>query len=67
MIQLACERCSTEPGNAIYFGDQPTDMLAGRVAGVKAVVAVCYGSEPTPEISELADVVIASFEEIEVL
>ena len=67
MIQLVCERCSTEPGNAIYFGDQPTDILAGRAAGVKAVVAVCYGSEPTPEISELADIVIASFGEIEVL
>ena len=65
MIQLACERCGTEPGNMIYFGDQPTDMRAGRAAGVRAVVAVCYGSEPTPEISELADAVITSFEEIE--
>ena len=67
MVQLACERCGTEPENMIYFGDQPTDMLAGRAAGVKAVVAVCYGSEPTPEVSELADVVISSFGEIEVL
>ena len=67
MVQLACEKCGTEPENMIYFGDQPTDMLAGRAAGVKAVVAVCYGSEPTPEVSELADVVISSFEEIEVL
>ena len=67
MIQLACERCGSTPGNMIYFGDQPTDMLAGRAGRVRAVVAVCYGSEPTPEISELADIVITSFGEIEVL
>jgi phosphoglycolate phosphatase len=67
MIQLACERCGSEPENTLYFGDQPTDMLAGRAAGVKAVIAVCYGSEPSPEISGLADVVVSSFDEIEAL
>jgi len=67
MIQLACERCGSKPGSTLYFGDQPTDMRAGRAAGVKAVIAVCYGSEPSPEISGLADVVVSSFDEIEVI
>ena len=67
MIHLACERCGVEPGDSLYFGDQPTDMLAGRAAGVKALVAICYGSEPTPELSELADFVIASYGEIDVV
>jgi len=67
MIHLACERCGSEPLDTLYFGDQPTDILAGRAAGARAVVAVCYSTEPTPEMSRLADIVVVNFGEIEVL
>jgi phosphoglycolate phosphatase len=37
MILLACERCGCRPNEAIYVGDMPMDMIAGRKAGVTAV------------------------------
>lgn len=37
MILLACERCDCKPIEAIYVGDMPMDMIAGRRAGVTAV------------------------------
>ncbi len=40
MILLACERCGFLPGEAVYVGDMPIDMEAGRAAGVDAVIAV---------------------------
>jgi phosphoglycolate phosphatase-like HAD superfamily hydrolase len=40
MILLACERCGFKPIEAVYVGDMPIDMIAGRNAGVKAVIAV---------------------------
>ena len=40
MILLACERCGCIPDEAVYVGDKPTDMEAGRRAGVLAVIAV---------------------------
>jgi len=40
MILLACERCGCRPDEAVYVGDMPMDMIAGRRAGVTAVIAV---------------------------
>ena len=40
MILLACERCGCMPDEAVYVGDMPMDMEAGRGAGVAAVIAV---------------------------
>ena len=40
MILLACEKCDCIPDEAVYIGDMPMDMEAGRGAGVKAVIAV---------------------------
>lgn len=40
MILLACERCGCRPNETIYVGDMPIDMIAGRRAGVTAVIAV---------------------------
>ena len=40
MILLACKQCGYMPYEAVYIGDRPMDMIAGRMAGVKAVIAV---------------------------
>ena len=40
MVLLACERCGCIPAEAVYVGDMPMDMEAGRRAGVVAVIAV---------------------------
>lgn len=40
MILLACERCECVPYEAVYVGDMPMDMEAGKGAGVAAVIAV---------------------------
>jgi phosphoglycolate phosphatase-like HAD superfamily hydrolase len=37
MILLACERCGCRPDEAVYVGDMPMDMIAGRRAGVTTV------------------------------
>ncbi len=40
MILLACKRVGVTPDEAVYVGDLPEDVEAGRGAGVKVVVAV---------------------------
>ena len=40
MILLACERCECKPNETVYVGDMPVDMIAGRRAGVAALIAV---------------------------
>ena len=40
MLLLACERCGFRPDEAVYVGDMPVDMIAGRRAGLTAVIAV---------------------------
>jgi len=40
MVLLACERCGCRPDEAVYVGDMPMDMMAGRRAGVRAVIAL---------------------------
>ena len=42
-VLLALERLAVEPGRAIFFGDSPYDILAGRAAGVTSV-AVVWGA-----------------------
>ena len=36
IIHLACERCGTAPGETIYVGDHPFDVLCAHDAGAKA-------------------------------
>lgn len=67
MILLACERCGCPPMEAIYVGDQPVDMKAGREAGAKALIAVRSEFVPEAEIEDLSDIVIDSVGEIQVL
>ena len=64
MITMACERCGTPPPRAVCVGDLPMDMKAGRAAGVKAVVAVCKGPEPSPELIRLADFIVESVSDL---
>ena len=40
MLLLACERLGCKPNKAVYVGDTPVDMIAGRRAGLTAVIAV---------------------------
>ena len=40
MILLACRRIGVAPGEAVFVGDSPEDMLAGREAGVRALISV---------------------------
>ncbi|UCD45349.1 MAG: HAD family hydrolase [Candidatus Bathyarchaeota archaeon] len=65
MLLLACERCITMPSRAVCVGDLPSDMVAGRSAGMKAVVAVRSSLDPSSELVEQADFVIESVSQIE--
>lgn len=64
MVLLACERCGCRPSVAVYVGDQPEDMMAGRRAAVKAVIAVRSRFVPAAEIEGLSDAVINSVGDI---
>ena len=39
-VRVALERLGVEPSHAMYIGDSPYDMLAGRAAGVTTVAAL---------------------------
>jgi N-acetyl-D-muramate 6-phosphate phosphatase len=41
-ILYALDRCSVQPPECVYIGDDPRDMQAGRAAGVRTVAAA-YG------------------------
>ena len=66
-ILLACERCGCTPTKAIYFGDMPMDIKAGRRASVNAVIAVRSEYLPASEIEDISDAIIDSFDEIQIL
>lgn len=66
MILLACERCGCPPSRAVYVGDQTTDTRVARAAGVKAVIAVSPGAEPSPELQVLSDIYIKSVSDFQI-
>jgi pyrophosphatase PpaX len=39
-VWLACERLGVEPANALFVGDSPHDMYAGRAAGARTAAAL---------------------------
>ncbi len=39
-LWLACERLATKPAQAVYVGDDHTDILAARAAGMRGLVAL---------------------------
>lgn len=67
MVLLACERCGCPPSRAVCFGDSTTDMMAGRAAGVRAVIAIIDKAGPSPELQSQADFVIESVGSLEII
>jgi phosphoglycolate phosphatase-like HAD superfamily hydrolase len=59
-ILFACERCGCLPFKAIYVGDQPSDMEAGKAARVVAVVAICPEGVALIELADLIDFIVES-------
>jgi len=67
MILLACDICGCSPSRAVCVGDLPTDIEAGRAAGVKAVIAISQGPEPSPELLALADFTVESVSSLQAI
>lgn len=65
VILLACERCGCLPKEAIYIGDMPMDIDAGRGASVNAVIAVKSGYLTTSSRVDY-DVIMDSYDELQV-
>ena len=62
-----CRRTGVPPSEAIYVGDTPSDMIAGRDAGMKLVVGVLEGGiVPREAMEETADILIDTLEEIKI-
>ena len=53
MILLSCEMAGIPPAETVYVGDSPADMMAGRSAGCRAVIAVTHLEDG--ELTRLAD------------
>ncbi|MCX6127286.1 MAG: HAD-IA family hydrolase [Proteobacteria bacterium] len=51
-VLLACKACSVSPMDALIIGDTPTDLNAGKAAGVKSC-AVFYGYGERAELKDL--------------
>jgi len=58
MVLEACSRCGVDPNETVFVGDSPIDMVAGKSAGVKMVIAVSPAAEPSRELLESADVYV---------
>ena len=56
-LSVACKNLGINPNEAVYVGDQETDIIAGKAAGM---VTIFYGENPTGE----ANLHIASLVEI---
>jgi phosphoglycolate phosphatase len=63
MILLACRRARVDPGNTVFVGDSPEDMLAGRGAGVRALISV---NNPDERVRGAADYALGSIGDIRV-
>lgn len=63
MILLACERTGVAPGETVFAGDMLDDMQAGKVAGVRAVIAV---NNPDEWVRGVADYSLDSVADIRV-
>ncbi len=53
MILLSCKMAGIPPAETVYVGDSPADMMAGRSAGCRAVIAVTHLEDG--ELTRLAD------------
>jgi phosphoglycolate phosphatase len=67
MALAFCAACGLEPGEVMVVGDTPADLLMARSAGCARAVAVRTGATPLHLVDTLADVVLGSVQEIELL
>jgi phosphoglycolate phosphatase len=65
-VLLLCQQLGVIPSRAIMVGDAPTDMLAGRAAGVSACIGVLTGVSRAGDLEPLAHVVLPSIRELKV-
>jgi len=61
-----CRRLKIAPARTMMVGDAPTDLLAGRAAGVAACIGVTTGVSRREQLACYADVVLASIHELDV-
>jgi len=66
MILHLCATLGVEPARTAVVGDTAADLQMGRAAGAGLIVAVLTGVGGRGDLAPLADVVIASIEELEV-
>ncbi|HEX3264729.1 MAG TPA: HAD family hydrolase [Candidatus Limnocylindrales bacterium] len=59
-----CERLGIAPARTAVVGDSPADLRMGRAAGAGRVIAVLTGVGDEATLGPLADVVLASIEEL---
>ena len=60
LIQLAAKRLGVRPSECVYVGDSPTDIEAGKAAGMKTIL---YGKRKDRD----ADASVASFKKLPAL
>jgi phosphoglycolate phosphatase len=66
MILHLCATLGVAPARTAVVGDTAADLQMGRAAGAGLIVAVLTGVGGRGDLAPLADVVIASIEELEV-
>ena len=66
MVLHLCATLGVEPARTAVVGDTAADLRMGRAAGAGLIVAVLTGVGGRADLAPLADVVIASVEELEV-
>jgi phosphoglycolate phosphatase len=64
MVWHLCTLLGVAPGHTAVVGDSPADLVMARAAGAGLVVGVLTGVGRRAELEPLADVVIASVEEL---
>ena len=64
MALAFCRAVGLVPQEIVVVGDNPHDMHMGRAAGAAAVVGVLTGSSSRAELSDCADVVLASIADL---
>lgn len=64
MVLAFCERTGLDPSEIAMIGDSIHDLGAGRSAGAALVVGVLTGPAPESELAPLADMVLASIEDL---
>lgn len=67
MINILCSQMNVKPEEVIMVGDGLNDMKMGKLAGVKASVGVLTGLESKENLNKIADFVLDSISQINVV